>query len=281
MAWTNPRWGSLVGPDAEALRGIFESLSEWTQNPTFGNATNPTVSGAGVQVQPAALVVKNEWIQSANFATGSAGWQIKANGDAEFNSITVRGTLKTASSGARIEIGTTDVNRIDLYSGHANELSPNYIKSTYDSNRSFMEMYSGANASNNRASIQLNSGPDTGGSANFTIVFTQNLVSLDGTGDFHCFLNGGVARFYGSGGAQKALVDDLGILGLTVESQGDVFAAGHYHGEGDLRINGVLKHMNSGGAVGLMDRGGDNVITMDWSGGGLQFYVDNTHVGTL
>lgn len=129
MAWTNPRWGSLVGPDAEVLRGIFESLSEWTRNPTFGNATSPTIAGGGmVQVQPAALVVQNEWIQSANFVAGSAGWQIKANGDAEFNNITIRGTFKTATSGRRVEIGTAgDVTSAKFFSGDANENDPGRI----------------------------------------------------------------------------------------------------------------------------------------------------------
>lgn len=108
MAWTNPRWGSLVGPDADTLRGIFESLSDWTRNPSFGNATNPTVAGGGlIQVQPQALSIFNEWIQSANFVSGSAGWQIKADGNAEFNNVTARGVFKTADSGRRVEIGTS------------------------------------------------------------------------------------------------------------------------------------------------------------------------------
>lgn len=129
MAWTNPRWGSLIGPDADVLRGIFESLSEWTRNPTFGNATSPTVAGGGlVQVQPAALTVQNEWIQSANFVAGSAGWQIKANGDAEFNNITIRGTFKTASTGRRVEIGTSgDVTSAKFFSGDVNEDAPGRI----------------------------------------------------------------------------------------------------------------------------------------------------------
>jgi phage minor structural protein len=38
-------------------------------------------------------------IKSGNYSAGSAGWQIKANGDAEFNNVTVRGTIGTASIG--------------------------------------------------------------------------------------------------------------------------------------------------------------------------------------
>lgn len=36
-------------------------------------------------------------IKSGNYSAGSAGWQIKANGDAEFNNVTVRGTMKTCT----------------------------------------------------------------------------------------------------------------------------------------------------------------------------------------
>jgi phage minor structural protein len=48
-------------------------------------------------------------IKSGNYSAGSAGWQIKANGDAEFNNVTVRGTIATTtlSSGSTLTIGGT------------------------------------------------------------------------------------------------------------------------------------------------------------------------------
>jgi hypothetical protein len=39
-------------------------------------------------------------IKSGNYDSGVAGWQIKANGDAEFNNVTVRGTIGTSSIGS-------------------------------------------------------------------------------------------------------------------------------------------------------------------------------------
>ena len=39
-------------------------------------------------------------IKSGNYSAGSAGWQIKANGDAEFNNVTVRGTIATSTINA-------------------------------------------------------------------------------------------------------------------------------------------------------------------------------------
>ena len=39
-------------------------------------------------------------IKSGNYLAGTAGWQIEANGDAEFNNVTVRGTLGASTIGA-------------------------------------------------------------------------------------------------------------------------------------------------------------------------------------
>jgi hypothetical protein len=233
MGWVNPRWGSLIGPDADTLRAIFESLSEWTNNPSFGYATNPTISGAGVQVMPAALVVKNEWIQSANFATGSAGWQIKANGDAEFNNIAIRGTFRTAlPPNARIEIGTEEINRIDFYSGNGLESDPAWIIQEYAFNRSTTVLISGANPSDGRAYMEMNSGPDGGGYPNFHFSFTGNDVVSDRSGDFHFFMGqNGIARFYGNGNAERFLVDDFGTITTGSHEAGDA-AMGTWAGAG-------------------------------------------------
>jgi hypothetical protein len=48
-------------------------------------------------------------IKSGNYSAGSAGWQIKANGDAEFNNVTVRGTLGTCNIGSGYTITVTGV----------------------------------------------------------------------------------------------------------------------------------------------------------------------------
>lgn len=57
-------------------------------------ATNPQLESS-----------EGELLQSSNFVAGSAGWQIKGNGDAEFNDVTVRGDLIVGdTSGYRFEI---------------------------------------------------------------------------------------------------------------------------------------------------------------------------------
>ena len=46
----------------------------------------------------------SEVIRSSNFSSGSAGWQIKSDGSAEFNNVIIRGTLGSVMIGNGIEI---------------------------------------------------------------------------------------------------------------------------------------------------------------------------------
>lgn len=50
-------------------------------------------------------VLVRESIQSGNYETGVSGWSINRDGTAEFSDITVRGSLRTAATGKRIELG--------------------------------------------------------------------------------------------------------------------------------------------------------------------------------
>jgi hypothetical protein len=163
MAWSNKRWNSLKGPDAEVLRAIFKSLEDFLRSPTFEQgievgdaAVSPTVDvSTGVVTDPptthldsavlteitippediaeleAALAALEstfpieetdiadgaistpklqansvtadqlaavnigvgKFIASTSYTPGTAGWAIQADGTAEFNDVTVRGTL--------------------------------------------------------------------------------------------------------------------------------------------------------------------------------------------
>lgn len=71
--WSNPRWNSLTGPDADALRQIFESLSRFLENPTFnsgvalGDGSTPTYDPvADVVVQPDSTPVDSGTIGDIN-----------------------------------------------------------------------------------------------------------------------------------------------------------------------------------------------------------------------
>lgn len=67
-----------------------------------------------------------ERIESQNYVAGSSGWAIEADGDAEFNNVSVRGSLITGvAPDARIEInGSAHPNDIAFYTGDADERLP-------------------------------------------------------------------------------------------------------------------------------------------------------------
>lgn len=67
-----------------------------------------------------------ERIESQNYSPGTSGWAIEADGDAEFNDVTVRGSLITGvAPNARIEInGTAHPNDIAFYTGDSDERLP-------------------------------------------------------------------------------------------------------------------------------------------------------------
>lgn len=193
-------------------------------------------------------------IRSPNYVAGSAGWRIAQDGSAEFNNVLIRGTLRTAAPpNKRIEIGTTQVNRIDFYSGDANEVGQSYIQSTYALNRAFLELVSGATAGDGQAYVELNSAPTPGGLANFTVSFTGNNVALDRAGDFHCFLGAaGIARFYCT--AERLLVDDFGILVTgTIDATQAVNATGNVTAGADVFAGG--SHWANHNAGGFYARG--------------------------
>jgi hypothetical protein len=60
----------------------------------------------------------NQDIRSSNFRTGSAGWEIKGNGSAEFANVVIRGTIyATAGSIGGIEIDQYGIQTADFVSG--------------------------------------------------------------------------------------------------------------------------------------------------------------------
>ncbi len=92
-------------------------------------------------------------LKSGNYSAGSAGWQIEGGGDAEFNDVTVRGTIyatngeiggldivnnitlntggviRSDASGQRVEITSSSDDRVTFYSGLGAESTAGFIQS--------------------------------------------------------------------------------------------------------------------------------------------------------
>lgn len=72
-------------------------------------------------------------LQSGNFSAGVSGWRIRGNGNAEFNDVTVRGSIVTnGGTGAHVDIGEYDLAEIAYYHGGAvSEQLPAYTTAQY------------------------------------------------------------------------------------------------------------------------------------------------------
>lgn len=102
-----------------------------------------------------------QYIQSANYSAGSAGWKIDQGGTAEFQDVTARGTFKTAASGQRAEL---DNDSLDLFSGDANEGSPATVVAgnlgTGTAARHFIQLESPSHSGGETAGLTLYGGDD-------------------------------------------------------------------------------------------------------------------------
>ena len=98
-----------IGAGQVTVLGTF-TVEDWTSEGVTtidgGNITTNTITADAIKTST--LNAKtitlgttggDSIIKSGNYSAGSAGWQIKANGDAEFNNVTVRGTIGTATIG--------------------------------------------------------------------------------------------------------------------------------------------------------------------------------------
>lgn len=129
-------WSSLAGSNATTY---FASLMVSAGDLMGDWVPSPEEITPGTFATDIALVSGS--ISSTSFLSGSYGWQINADGTAEFVNVIITGTLKTnsvsgwltatsgggfrtAASGARIEISSTYYDSMKFYSGSASETTP-------------------------------------------------------------------------------------------------------------------------------------------------------------
>ncbi len=122
---------------------------------------------------------------SSNYVAATSGWQIEGNGNAEFNNITVRGTIyatageiggldivnnltletggviRTNATGQRIEITNTVTDGIRLYSGNGSETSAGLVVANESASRPRTRIASPTYSGSNFNTIDLYSGYTT------------------------------------------------------------------------------------------------------------------------
>lgn len=149
------------------------------------------------EVVAGGVYLVREALRSPNYVMGTTGWTINYDGSAEFNNVTVRGTVVVGSAtGQNISIGTSGgVAQIDFNSGLSGETQPGII---YES--SFTQPNSGAtDAQLALQSAQYNNGvtildvrpPDTQDVA-VVLVQTSGTTAPSGANGVHGILAAGV-----------------------------------------------------------------------------------------
>lgn len=101
--------------------GLFKSIPVQAQS-NFSNGISQTVIHSGEASYKVSLV--DGYLQSNNFVSGSAGWRIDADGNAEFDSGYFRGDISAATGtfGGTIPFSgvTTGTNGVVLNVGNGN-----------------------------------------------------------------------------------------------------------------------------------------------------------------
>jgi hypothetical protein len=171
--------------------------------------TNQIVADAITSDKIAAqTIVTGKFIQSGSYVAGVSGWQILGNGNAEFNNVTVRGTVASSTiDGSTINLGTAGNYRIVANSTGLNFYDSANVKfgdivSTFLSANRYIQFTS--ELSNKRSRIVLASG---GG------VFLESWSSVSGVTYSSLSLDAdtGAGRMTWSG--QQFVVNAAGYMG--------------------------------------------------------------------
>lgn len=213
-------------PSAKILSLSVDKLTSGTvgadQVITIGDATGGT--------DPATL-------QSSNFSTGVSGWQVKGTGDAEFNSIVVRGNIQA---------------------GTGSDVDWSYISNVSIDNADITSLaFSKITAATNDASLVVGS-TGTIGSSNYVANTSGWQIAGDGSAEFNNILARGTITTGGSSEAHIAVgVNDAGwidVYGPAGAHNGRLVASSSYFFE-VAALNLADLYLNSPNDVRFMSGG--------------------------
>lgn len=181
--------------------------------------SNITSANAGIKLQDTALdfdklniekLYTNQNLQSSNFISGSAGWQIQGNGNVEFNDGTFRGALTAAT----IDIGGSDATSFhvdidgNMWLGAATfNISTNPFAV---SNAGVIRAVSGTIGGWTLSSTTIRAGGSSDATANVLIDSGNTLIRLGPTSGNSISLDGANLRIRSSNYS-------AGVSGFTVE----------------------------------------------------------------
>lgn len=94
------------------------------------NASSEGIKVTASKITLAGIVALTDDIKTTDFVSGSAGWRIKGDGTAEFNNVTVRGTVYAASGEFSGTLKTTNLYSSSTLSVHGTMQSDSYVADT-------------------------------------------------------------------------------------------------------------------------------------------------------
>jgi hypothetical protein len=169
-------------PESKENGAIYGSMLNSTQR----TATSPTITDGFI----AGININGSEIQSNSFSAGTAGFRIGSDGNAEFNNVTVRGTVETAVG----LIGGLTIDAFGLYkSVGANTTRLNSYDSSLNLFGVYEDQYASAYIYPGRLNVlnYIGSTTITGQRIDTTEVFTTHVYSANVTG--HGMGLGGIA----------------------------------------------------------------------------------------
>jgi len=263
---------TTIGAGQVIVKGVFTVIDWVTEGETTidgGNITAGTIIadaiGAGTITGKTIIISGADGIlKSSNYAAGSAGWQIKGDGNAEFNAVVVRGNIQ-AGAGSVINFAyvadgppadadktSTSNQPYTWISGSKPpidaEANPDYISSTYIS------------------STEIKSPEISGTTGYFSGTFKVGSagVVIDGSGKLIKSSN------YSAGSAGWQIKNTGDAEFNNVKIRGSIYTSSIIGGN-TLTVSGVI---SAGGGNVILDTGG---ITI--KGQYLDFYYSTTRKG--
>lgn len=178
------------------------------------------VIGSG-QMKGKEIVISHEGvIRSESYSVGSLGWQINADGSAEFNDVTVRGTIEATSG----ELGTLNV------VGTLNLVSPGIVQSSnYIAGATGWQISSSGAAEFNDVTVRGTVVATTGTLTNLTINGTltmgfSGLIRTASSGERVEISNSALSqvRFFSSGGSQIGYIGASGSSVILIANSNSI-----------------------------------------------------------
>lgn len=242
-----------------------------------GNLVAATVTGVvgggtfdGPELDGAATIVTGGALASDNYLTGVSGWAIGGDGDAEFNSIAIRGSLRTGTTGAYVEVGSQALSYVHWRHGGAVRVGDAYMTAQYSASPAY--------------GVLAIVGPQQNGSAPPSVSLTHynddslRIIGFQNANRLTIFDNATLQISDGSASSPGLTFRNDPSSGIYRASSTDVRLVSNgqtkiFTGSTEVGLGGTVEGISYTGTSGT---GSSNNIGFKWSSPNIYGRVDNS-----